>query len=90
MTRLEMSENRQDLNKIIGSIANIYVKFGNITQALEKEVLQDGQFVQLYSQLDSIIKTIGRTVWQTNFYVKHVHLQKTRSHWATFHHQSIP
>ena len=39
-----MSENRQTLNKIIGSLANIDVKLGNITQALEKKVFQVGQF----------------------------------------------
>ena len=37
-----MSENRQTLNKIIGSIANLDVKLGNITQALLKEVFQIG------------------------------------------------
>ena len=29
-----MSENRQALNKIIGSLANLDVKLGNITQTL--------------------------------------------------------
>ena len=33
-----MSENRQALNKIIGSLANLNVKLGNIAQALEKYV----------------------------------------------------
>ena len=45
------------------------VKLGNITQALEKEVFQVGQFLQLYLQLDSIIEAIRRTVWQANSYV---------------------
>ena len=50
-----MSENRQTLNKIIGSLENFNVKLGNITQALEKEMFQFGNLVQLYLQLDSII-----------------------------------
>ena len=70
-----MSENRQDLNKIIDSLANLDIKLGNITQALEKVVFQVGQFIQLYLQLDSIIQAIRRTVWQVNSYVKHVQLQ---------------
>ena len=45
------------------------VKLGNITQALEKEVFQVEQFVQLYLQLDSIIQEIRRTVWQANSYI---------------------
>ena len=48
ITRVELSENRQALNKIIGSLANFDVKLDNITLALEKEVFQVGQFVQLY------------------------------------------
>ena len=39
-TRLEMSENRHALNKIIGSLANLDVKLGNIIQALENEVFK--------------------------------------------------
>ena len=42
ITRVEMSENRPALNKMIGSLANLDVKLGNITQALEKEVFQVG------------------------------------------------
>ena len=74
ITRVEMSENRHALNKIIGSLANLDVKLGNITQALEKEVFQVGQFVQLYLQLDSIIQAIRTTVYTANSYVEHVQL----------------
>ena len=45
ITRVEMSENKQVLNKIIGSLANLNVRFGIITQTLEKEVFEVGQFV---------------------------------------------
>ena len=38
ITRVEMSENRQALNKMLGSLANLDVELGNITQALEKGV----------------------------------------------------
>ena len=53
-----MSENRQALNKIIGSLGNVDVKLGSITQSLEKELFQGAQFVQLYFQLGSIIQAI--------------------------------
>ena len=48
------------------------VKFVNITQALEIEVFQVGQPVQLYLQLYYIIQAIVRTVWQAHSYVEHV------------------
>ena len=75
-----MSGNTQALNKIIGSLENLGVKLCNIRQALEKEVFQVGQFVELYLQLDSIIQAIRTTVCQTNSKVKHVQLQLKCSH----------
>ena len=38
VTRVEMSENRQAMNKIIHSLSLLDSKIGNITQALEREV----------------------------------------------------
>ena len=63
ITRVEMSQYRQTLNKIIGSLVVLDAKHGNITQAHEREVFQVGQFVQLYLQLDSVIQAIRRTIW---------------------------
>ena len=48
VTRVELSENRQAINKIIGSLSLLDSKIGNITQALEREVCQVSQFIQLY------------------------------------------
>ena len=75
ITRVELPEKRQALNKIIGSLANMDVKLDSNTQALEKEVFQVGQFVQLYLQVNSIIQALRRTVVQANSYIKHVKLQ---------------
>ena len=63
------------MNEIIGSLANLDVKLGIIKQALDREVFQVGQFVQLYLQLDSVIKAIRRTVFQANSCIDYVHLQ---------------
>ena len=38
ITTVKMSKNRQALNKVIGSLANLDLKLGNIIQALEKGV----------------------------------------------------
>ena len=75
ITRVERSENGQTLNKIIWSLANLDVKLGNITQALEKGVFQVGQYVQLYFQLGSVMQAVRRTVWQADSYVEHVQIQ---------------
>ena len=58
ITRAEMSENRQALNKIVGSLANLGCKVRKYYTSIRKEVFQVGQFVQLYLQLDSIIHTL--------------------------------
>ena len=90
ITAIEMSENRQVLNKIIGSLANLDAKLGNITQALEEEVFQVGQFVQLILQLDSFIQAImeqiGKQILMRSIYS----YNSTCFHWDTFHHQSLP
>ena len=75
VTRVEMSENRQPINKIIGSLSLLDSKIGNIIQALEREVFQVSQFIQLYLQLDSVIQAIRRTIWQTGTYMEHIQLQ---------------
>ena len=36
ITRVEMSENRQAINKFIGSLSLLDSKIGNITQAVER------------------------------------------------------
>ena len=86
---VEISAHRQTLNKIVSSLVNLEVKLGNITQALEKEVFQCGQLVQLYLQLDPIIQAI-RTVWQASSYVEHAKLQLNMLSLGHFHHQSLP
>ena len=74
ITRVEMSENRQAINKIIGSLSLLDSKIGNITQALEREVFQVSQFIQLYLQLDYVIQAI-RTIWRAGTYMEHIQLQ---------------
>ena len=72
ITRVEMSQNRQILYKIIGSLAVLDSKLGNITQALEREVFLVGKFVQPYLQLDSVIQAVRRTILQTGSYLDHI------------------
>ena len=43
-----MSENKQAINKITGSLSLLESKICNITQALEWEVFQVSQFIKLY------------------------------------------
>ena len=38
VTKVEMSQHRQAINKIIGSLSLLDSKTGNITQALQREV----------------------------------------------------
>ena len=55
VTQLEMAENRETINRIIAHLSNLDAKLGDVIQALEHEVFQLGQFLQLYLQLDTII-----------------------------------
>ena len=62
VTRVEMSENRPAINKIIGRVSLLDSKIGNITQALERDIFQVSQFIKLCLQLDSVIQAIRRTI----------------------------
>ena len=70
-----MSQNRQTLNKLIGSLTVLDTKLGNMTQTLEREVFQVEQFLQLYLQLDSVLQAVRRTIWQASSYLDHIQLQ---------------
>ena len=69
-----MAENRETVNRIIASLSNLDPKLENFTQALEHEVFQVGQFVQLYLQLDAIIQIVRCIIWQANSYMEHIQL----------------
>ena len=91
ITIVEITENRKALNKIIGSLTNLDVKLGNITQGLEKEVFQVGQFVKLYWHLDSYMQDTGNkeNSLASTFLCKACTVTiKTCSQWDIFHHQS--
>ena len=51
-SRVQISENRQSINKLSISINNIQERIYNVSQILEKQVIQLEEFVQLYLQLD--------------------------------------
>ena len=55
-SRVQISENRQSINKLSISINNIQERIYNVSQILEKEVVQFEELVQLYLQLDLIIE----------------------------------
>ena len=56
VTRVEMAENRQTINKLIVNLNVLNYKLRNITQALEREVFQVGQFVQTICSIISIFR----------------------------------
>ena len=75
VTRIELKENRKTINRMVVSLNKLDNKLENITRALENEVFQMGQFVQLYLQLDSIIQVVRNTIWQAKAYMEHIQLQ---------------
>ena len=74
-SRFQISENRQSINKLSISINNIQERIYNVSQILEKQVIQLEEFVQLYLQLDLIIEEAKRTVNNSQTYMEHLLLQ---------------
>ena len=76
--RVQISENRQLINKLSVSINNIQERIYNVSQILEKQVVQLEEFVHLHLQLDLIIEEAKRTVNNAQMYTEH--LQFTTEH----------
>ena len=74
-SRVQISENRQSINKLSISINNIQERINNVSQSLEKQVVQLEEFVQLYLELDLIIEEAKRTVNNAQMYMEHLQLQ---------------
>ena len=74
-SKVQISENRQSINKLSTSINNIQERIYNVSQVLEKQVVQLEEFVQLYLQLDLIIEEAKRTVNSAQMYMEHLQLQ---------------
>ena len=72
-SRVQISENRQSINKLSISINDIQERI-YVSQILEKEVVQLEEFVQLNLQLDLIIEA-KRTVNSAQMYMEHLQLQ---------------
>lgn len=48
VTRIEVSQNRQAITSLIGDLYEIDDKLENITQEIERQIIELGNFVQLY------------------------------------------
>ena len=75
ISQVQISENRQSINKLSISINNIQERIYNVSQILEKQVVQLEEFKQLYLQLDLIIEDAKRTVNNAQMYMEHLQLQ---------------
>ena len=74
-SRVQIYKNRQSINKLSISIHNIQERIYNVSQILEKQVVQLEEFEQLCLQLDLIIKEAKRTVNNAQMYIEHLQLQ---------------
>ena len=70
-----MPENRHGLGQITASLVQLDSKLYNVTQLLEKQIIEVEYCVQMYLQLESIIEEIRRTIRQASFYMEHLQLQ---------------
>ena len=75
ISRIELAENRHSLGQITASLVQLDSKLDNVTQLLEKQIIEVEYFVQMYLQLESIIEEIRRTIRQASFYMEHLQLQ---------------
>ena len=75
ITRIELAENRYNLGQITASLVQLDSKLEDVTQLLEKQIIEVEYIVQMYLQLESIIEEIRRTIRQASFDMEHLQLQ---------------
>jgi len=73
--RTEVSQNRQAIHSLIGDLREIDDKLENITQEIEKQVIELGNFVQLYVQLDLITGELKLLIQKAMSYLGHLSSQ---------------
>ena len=75
VTRLEVSQNRQAINTLTKSLSEIDFKLDNITQELEKQIIELETFVQFYIQIDLITSELELLIQKAIFYSEHIKSQ---------------
>jgi len=75
VTRIEVSQNRQAINSLIGDLNEIDDKLENITQEIERQIVELGNFVQLYVQLDLITGELKLLIQKAMTYLEHLSSQ---------------
>lgn len=72
VTRLEVSQNRQAINKLTKDVHSIDLKLKNITETIEEQVKVLEKFVQLNVQLDLITGELRLLIQKAMFYIEHI------------------
>lgn len=69
-TRVEVAENRQAINDIIGALSVLNTKMQNATDRLYKEIMRLDHFVQTYLQIDASLEEIRQMT-----HIRRTHIQ---------------
>ncbi|MCG8075993.1 MAG: hypothetical protein JAY75_07100, partial [Candidatus Thiodiazotropha taylori] len=74
-SRISIDRNRQTINDIIDSLTDMDVKFANITEALQLNLIELSQFIRLYVQLDLVVEELKRFSFKGLFLLDHFKAQ---------------
>ncbi|MCG8034449.1 MAG: envelope fusion protein [Candidatus Thiodiazotropha taylori] len=74
-SRISIDRNRQTINDIIDSLTDMDVKFANITEALQLNLIELSQFIRLYVQLDLVVEELKRFSLKGLFLLEHFKVQ---------------
>ena len=75
LTRTQVSENRHSLNALIRSVHAIDSNIANITEVLERRIVDIERFTQIYLRLDLVIGQLRRTTRDALLYLEHLNIQ---------------
>ena len=74
-TRVEVSENRQTINKLLADVGKLDNKLLNITQVLENRILDLEEMIQVYLQIDLALEEFKRSFSEFSDQIERFHLK---------------
>ena len=70
-----MTENRDNINELTGSLFQLSRQLDKITQTLEGQIVKLEEFVQVYLQLDIIVAQVKQMINNGKIYMEHLSAQ---------------
>ena len=75
LNRLKIAENRQTINELIDSLAEVDNRLATLQQRVEKDIYRIESFLSVYFQVDMTIEELNQAMQRMTVYIQQLQLQ---------------